>query len=191
MFRKVLGILWLLSSYICVNAAQFVVKEVGGQLQYVNSESKSPVALGDVLLKYKYAGKPLPQTDADLAPYVKMYSPDNEYLLQCDSNFLAPIKAIIWEIKFSIIQDGKYPTDAIGRLNVFCELIKLEEATLGFKNFLIKVLFQQNGLKNLYSEIKEYEAKFKKEFFSGSLRKNLNEMLDIVDPKEQIERFKK
>jgi hypothetical protein len=195
MFRKSLVVLGCACCCPAVDAASFVIESFSHesgeeQLGYVNSLSKTPAKLEDVLHEYGYEGKSLPQSDVELSPYLEMYSRSGEYLLKCDGKFLAPIKAAMWQIRFSVILNS-YPDDAIDKLKTFCKLIRPGGSDVKFKEFLVKVLFQRNGLRSLYSEIKEHEAKFTKGFFSPSLRVDFNAMLDIVDPDESIERFKK
>ena len=181
-------------SGIKINAESFIVTELTTTtpkttLQYVDSTNSMPVTLDYVLKKYNYSGSELPQICTDLEPYFKQYNQSNEYFLLCDSRFLDPIKSTIWRIKFSLINDGIYPNEIINKLRTFCKLIISQESH--FKNFLIKVLFQQNGLRNLYAEIKNLQLRFSKDLFLNKFRADFNDMLDIVDPDEEIERFKK
>lgn len=182
-------------SGIKINAEPFIVAEITTtpetktNLKYVDSTTFAPVTLDHVLKEYKYSGSELPQTSTDLEPYLRQYNQSNEYFLLCDSRFLDPIKSTIWKIKFSLINDGIYPDGIINKLKTFCNLIISQE--LRFKNFLIKVLFQQNGLRNLYAEIKDLHLSFSKDLFLNKFRTDFNDMLDIVDPDEEIERFKR
>ncbi len=181
-------------SGIKINAEPFIVAEITTtpetktNLKYVDSTTSVPVTLDCVLKEYKYSGNELPQIYTDLEPYLRQYNQSNEYFLLCDSRFLDPIKSTIWRIKFSLINDGIYPDEIINKLKTFCNLIILQEPR--FKNFLIRVLFQQNGLRNLYTEIKDLQLKFSKNLFLNKFRADFNDMLDIVDPDEEIERFK-
>lgn len=196
MFGKVLVVLSCMCPYLAVTAASFIVEGYtnitgGVQLRYLDSETKTRVTLEDILREYRYQDKVLPLSEDELTPYLQKYNMSNEYFLQCDSDFLAPIKSILWQIKFPIIVGSAYPSEEIKKLKTFCELIKPEGDNVEFKKFLIKMLFQQNGVGDLYSEIRDYGSRFAKDLSLPSLRKDFNSMLDIVDPEKRIERFKK
>lgn len=196
MFGKILVVLCCIYQCFVADATSFIVESYQSesgvtQLKYVNNTSRYSVDLKDILSDYGYAGAVLPETTDGLEPYLKMYSESNEYMLSCDSKFLAPIKSTIWTIKFALISGALYPKKEIDKLKGFCTLIMSDYPHLEFKKFLIKVLFKLNGLRNLYSEIKEHEGSFHKNLSSGKLRSDFNAMLDIVDPDEEIDRFKR
>ena len=144
MITKFLLLLGCIYQCVMANATSFIVEdrpsESGGKhLTYVDSVSKEQVDLPRVLREYGYEGAALPQSDEELHSYLQMYLESNQYLLSCDSRFLAPIKSTIWTIKFSLVSKSEYPDDAIKKLETFCTLVSNAAYNPEFQDFLIEV----------------------------------------------------
>lgn len=160
------------------------------KLRYIDDITKKEINLDIVLKEYNYVGASLPKSVEDMHSLMERYSKTSEYLLRCDSKFLASIKALLWTMKFSLVKDETYPNKSIEELTTFCNLIsKMESGS--FRNFLISILFRSGGLQEMYSDIKDTERKFGKNLQSKRLQKDLNGLLDIVDPDETMERLKR